>query len=274
MFEQPPHPTSRTRRPSRGRLRRSARRAAFRQLSVEALEARELLACDMATDHYCNGHWRVNVTNGGAANSATTSVQLPGGAFSGNAVEISYEHSPTHIPIHSVLLTDGFYRPTSPSGELTTSFRSFAFYSSGNMPIPTGTAVNVQVLGVTSNGELQINATLLSQDPLVGDRFESSLQYLLSPPADGFNVTRVTQSVRNVSGHDVTPAWNGHLALDEQWRLFGVSSMHVANDYTQTGLPAWYDSLDPAHAYVGNILNDDPSDDAYSVNGDIRVYPA
>ena len=64
---------------------------------------------------------------------------------------------------------------------------------------------------------------------------------------------RLTHGI--VSGSDVTPAWQGHRDLEEQWRVYGVSSMFVDRDYWPV-LPDWYDSLDPSHQYVGDIDED------------------
>lgn len=233
----------------------------------ELLEPRRLLSCSA---DYCEGGWRVNVTGSGGSELAVAPVQYPGGVEAGTAVEFYYELSASHVPLSSVLLTNGFYRQASPSGPLTTSFRGFQFYSSSDVIVDTLEAQSITIAGVDPEGNLSVEAVFVGAEPTSGDTFQVVTSYVLAPPRGSFTSTTVTQTVTNIGPSDVRPAWQGHRDLEEQWRLYGVSSMFVATDYSQ-GLPAWYDTLDPSHKYVGNIDDASPANDAYSVNGGLDV---
>lgn len=218
------------------------------------------------------GKWCIVVSNNGNAGLPPALVVFPGGSTQmGNAVEIFYALSDTHVPLSRVMLTDGFFRQASPSGPLTTSFRGFDFVSSADVRVPVPTVSLIQIGGLTRDGSLRVKSVAQSQDSISGEKFDIIVAYRLFPPGVSQTVTKLRQTVTNSSGWAVRPFWRGHLDLDETFRLFALSSMHVAIDYS-AGLPAWYDSLDPEHAYVGDLAGS-PGQHAYSVNGSILVFP-
>ena len=215
------------------------------------------------------GPWGIVVATNGSAGSVSCPMDYPGGTKTGTALAVHYEFTPTNLPQLWVFLTDGFWRQTSSESEFLTSYRLFRYFSSGNVDCDRLTAIGFNVLGTNELGELQIE-TVYSNNAASGDRFRVTGRIVLEKPDALQSAMRAEIIISNASGRAVTPFWQGHRALAEQWELFSVSSMYVA-DHLTGGLPAWYNGLDPAHHYVGVTNDDSYLNDGYSVNGSNAV---
>ena len=215
------------------------------------------------------GPWGIVVATNGTPGSGSCPMDYPGGTKTGTALAVHYEFTPTNLPQLWVFLTDGFWRQTSPESEFLTSYRLFRYFSSGNVDCDRLAAIGFNVLGTNALGELQIE-TVYSNNAASGDRFYVAGRIVLEKPDALQSAMRAEIIVSNASGRAMTPFWQGHRALAEQWELFGVSSMYVADNLTG-GLPAWYSGLDPSHHYVGVTNDDGYLNDGYSVNGATNV---
>ena len=216
------------------------------------------------------GPWGIVVATNGSDGSVSCPMDYPGGTKTGTALAVHYEFMPTNLPQLWVFLTDGFWRQTSADSEFLTSYRLFRYFSSGNQDCDRLTAVGFSVLGTNEMGELQIE-TVYSNNAASGDRFRVAGRIVLEKPDALQSAMRAEIVISNASGRAVTP-FDGplHRALAEQWELFGVSSMYVADNLTG-GLPAWYSGLDPSRHYVGVTNDDSYLNDGYSVNGSNAV---
>jgi len=218
---------------------------------------------------WSSGNWGIKVTNTGTAESPTSDVTFPGGIKSGNALEVYYRITDIEIPQFWVFLTDGFWRQVSYGNPFGTSYRLFRYYSSEDEDCDKPAATAFRVNGITSRNQLEIELGY-ENNAAAGDRFEITASVLLLPPSRMITSMEATITVKNVTGRDVTPKWDGHRTLAEQWELFGISSMYVADNLTG-GLPAWYSLLDPDHDYVGITNDSDYLNDGFSQNGEIYV---
>ena len=215
---------------------------------------------------WTNGPWGIVISSNGTPGSIPCPVEFSGGTKTGNAIAVHYQLTPTHLPQLWAFLSDGFWRQASPEAPFLTSYRVFRFYSATNEPCDHPKAIRLSILGTNVAGELQIRATYRNDSTGLDDQFRIGADFTLERPTDLQSAMRANLVVSNASGHAVTPYWQGHRALAEQWVLFGVSSMYVADNLTG-GLPPWYDGLDSAHRYVG-VTNDAARlNDGYSVNG-------
>ena len=120
------------------------------------------------------------------------------------------------------------------------------------------------------DNKLNINLVYQNKKTTSTDKFLITSSVVLNPPSYRNTSMKAEMTVTNISGYDVVPSWDGHRELAEQWELFGISSMHVADNLTGT-LPSWYDDLDPDHNYVGVTNDHDYMNDGYSVNGLLYV---
>jgi len=216
-----------------------------------------------------SGSWGVVISDGGTPGSPSCPMQYPGGTKSGNALEVYYEASPFDWPQLWVFLTDGFWRQTSRQAPFLTSYRLFRYFSSNDENCDRLTAVAFNVLGTNTAGELEVETVYDNHSP-AGDRFRVAARVTLEVPAALQTAMRADLTISNASGRAVVPYDFLHRALAEQWTLFGISSMYVA-DHLTGGLPDWYDGLDPGHRYVG--ITDDAGflNDGHSVSGDTFV---
>ena len=215
------------------------------------------------------GPWGVVIDSNGSPGSAACPIDYPGGTKTGNALAVYYQFAPTDLPQLWVFLTDGFWRQTSAESELLTSYRLFRYFSSGDQDCDRLVAAGFRVLGTNAAGELQIE-TVYSNNATAGDRFRVTGTIVLEKPDALQSAMRAEVVVSNASGRAVTPAWQPHRLFAQQWELFGISSMHVATNLTG-GLPSWYDTLDPAHRYVGITNDAGYLNDGYSLNGGKHV---
>jgi hypothetical protein len=215
------------------------------------------------------GPWGVVIESNGTPGSVFCPVDYPGGTKTGNALAVYYQLQPTNVPQLWVFLTDGFWRQTSAESQFLTSYRLFRYFSSGDQNCDRLAAVGFRVLGTNDAGELEIE-TAYSNNATAGDQFRVTGTIVLEKPDALQSGMRAEITVSNASGRAVTPFWQGHRDLAEQWEVFGVSSMYVADNLTG-GLPAWYNALDPAHHYVGVTNDASYLNDGYSVNGAIYV---
>ncbi len=275
-----------------GRNRRGA--SAPRRLHIEPLESRHLLDVAAAWGAVLTGSevvaaeqfeisalsgdfdwqeepWGVKVTNLGTPGSPSIGMDLPDGTSDiGNALEVYYTASESDVRQFWVFLTDGFSRQVSYDGTWGTSSRLFRYFSSGDQNQDVCQANHFQVVEATEDGQLRLILNYDNDDPASGDRFDIRAELLLDPPTQFETAATAAITVTNASGRDVTPFWQGHRELAEQWELFGLSSMYVA-DHLTGGLPDWYDSLDPGHNYVGNVDDAEYLNDGFSVNGQVQV---
>jgi hypothetical protein len=267
----------------RGDGRGSQRRKAFlrgrRRLGFEPLEPRVVLdgtTITWAADiDWSQGDWGVKVTDHGTPGTAAVTVDLPGGVQRlGNALEVYYAVAPTDTPQFWVFTTDGFWRQTAYQGTWGTSGRLFRYFASSDTAPDKDrdrcAASHFQVVGVGTGGDLQLSLDY-DNDSSVADLFDIHAAMNLLPPDATHTTVDATITVTNASGRDVTPAWDGHRALAEQWELLGLSSMYVADNLTGV-LPAWYDTVDPGHAYVG-VVDDGAQylNDGFSVTAQTTV---
>jgi hypothetical protein len=218
---------------------------------------------------WSEGNWGIQVTNTGTPGSSPCTVYYPGGSKSGNALMVYYRVSDTDTPQFWVFLTDGFWRQVAYGNPFGTSFRVFQYYSSGDDHCDRASATSFHVMGTVAGNRLEIQLNYENNAP-AGDRFEISAGVFLQPPSRATTAMEASLTVTNVTGHDITPYWDGHRELAEQWVLFGVSSMYVADNLTDE-IPAWYDLLDPGHDYVGITNDSDYLNDGFSQNGQIHV---
>lgn len=216
-----------------------------------------------------SGPWQIVISSNGSSGSSFCPLEYPGGTKIGNALAVHYQLQSTNVPQLWVFLTDGFLRQTSPESQFLTSYRLFRYFSSGDEDRDRLTASRLSVLGTNTMGELQIEA-LYDNDSSSGDHFHVAGNIILEKPNMLQSTLRAEITVSNASGRAVTPAWQGHRALAEQWELFSVSSMYVADNLTG-GLPSWYNTLDPNHRYVGITNDASYLNDGYSLNGTSNV---
>lgn len=210
------------------------------------------------------GPWGVVVSDGGTPGSVRCPVVLPNGTFTGNAVAVHYEFTAAHWPQLWVFLTDGTWRQTSETARFGTSYRWFGYYGTDDTNHDRLAATGMRVAGTNATGELAVE-TLYSNDSPYNDRFRIAASALLERPDARQTALRAATSVSNASGRAVTPSWQGHRILAEQWRLLHVVSMYVATDWSG-GVPAWYDTIDPMHRYVGVLGDTNRMNDGYSLN--------
>jgi len=211
------------------------------------------------------GPWGILVQTNGTPESPSCPIEFPGGVATGHVLAVHYEISPVHIPQLWAILADGFWRQTCQASEFLTSYRLFRYFSSDNQDCDRLTAERFRVVGTNTAGELEIE-TVYSNNAASGDRFQVTGRIFLEKPDALQSALRAEIAVSNASGSATAPFWQGHRDLAEQWELFGVSSMYVADNLT-AGLPSWYDSLDPSHQYVGITNDANYLNDGYSVNG-------
>lgn len=228
-----------------------------------------LSACSSRADEWTSGPWHIRAATNGAPDSPSCPIEFPGGVATGNVLAIHYALAPDHVPQLWAFLTDGFWRQTAQESEFLTSYRLFKYFSSDNVDRDRLTAERFRVLGTNAAGELELELAY-SNNAAVGDRFRVAGLVTLERPDMLQTAMRAEITVSNATGIAVTPFWQGHRDLAEQWELFGVSSMYVADNLTG-GLPAWYDGLDPAHQYVGITNDASYLNDGYSANGAIVV---
>jgi hypothetical protein len=228
-------------------------------------------SCAAGAFDWQSGPWGIVIGTNGTPGSAACSMDYPGGTKTGNALAVHYQLEPLHSPQLWVFLTDGFWRQASPESSFLTSYRLFRYHSSGDVDCDRLAGSQFRVLGTNSAGELEI-ALVYSNNAASGDRFHVAGRVRLEKPSPLQSAMGAELTVSNASGRAVSPAWQGHRLFAEQWVLFGISSMHVA-DTLSGGLPSWYDGLDPLHRYVGVTNDAGFLNDAYSVNGKILVSP-
>jgi len=266
-----------------GRKRRTGTAPCFRQCRFEQFEPRMVLATPIAPTSvlaataivgndldWFDGTWGVKVTGQGTPGSALVRVDLPDGTFdTGNALEVYYAFSAADVSQISVFLTDGFWRQVSHGGPWGTSYRLFRYRASNDQDCDRLLANHFQAVGVNPEGKLRLQLDY-DNDSAAGDQFDVHADVLLEPPGPSASTMTASITVTNASGREVTPSWDGHRQLAEQWELFGLSSMYVADNLTG-GLPGWYDGLDPAHDYVGVTNDADYLNDGFSVNGQLHV---
>jgi len=221
-------------------------------------------ACDWE-----QGPWAISVTNQGAPGSPETTVQWPGGSKNGNALEIYYTLA-GDSPQLWVFLTNGFFRQVAPGAQFATSFRLFRYFSSTDENLDELTPAGFEILGVSGNGELTLQLDYRNDAITASDRFAVQVDSTLRIPTALQTAMSASIAITNESGYAVAPFWQGHRTLGEQWVLFGVSSMYVA-DNLSSEIPAWYDVLDLGNLYVGNVADSDFMNDGYSLNGAIEV---
>lgn len=222
-----------------------------------------------ATFDWQDGPWGIVIDSSGTPGAVSCPIDFPGGTNSGTALAIHYAMSPTDWPQLWVFLTDGFWRQTSAESEFLTSYRLLQYWSPTNAMRDRNDAISLSVIGTNETGELMI-AGHYANDDGTQSIFRVRLEATLERPAAMQTALRARITVSNATGTAVAPYWQGHRLFAEQWALFGVSSMYVA-DHLTGGLPDWYDALDPTRQYVG--LTNDASflNDGYSVNGSINV---
>lgn len=228
-----------------------------------------LSAFSSRADDWSSGPWRIRAATNGAPDSPSCPIEFPGGVATGNVLAIHYALAPDHVPQLWAFLSDGFWRQTAQESEFLTSYRLFRYFSSDNVDRDRLTAERFRVIGTNAAGELELELAY-SNNAAAGDRFRVAGLVTLERPDTLQTAMRAEITVSNASGFAVTPFWQGHRDLAEQWELFGVSSMYVA-DHLTGGLPAWYDSLDPTHQYVGITNDASYLNDGYSANGAIAV---
>jgi hypothetical protein len=217
------------------------------------------------------GDWGVQISTNGQAGSPVMAITFPGGSASGNALEVYHKNSAIDWPQRWVFLTQGTWRQVAPDSEFLSSYHLLRFYTSTDQAFEDPSATSIQVIGVTAKNQLHLRLDYRSEHLPSGDAFMISAELFLDPPTSVTTAMEADIAVTNVSGRAVVPyADNFHGKLRQQWRLFSVDSMYVADNLTET-FPAWYDALDPAHNYVGTIGNTSYLDDGHSVNGNIPV---
>lgn len=236
-------------------------------LKLEALERRLLLNGEPFD--WADGDWGIIVSDRGTPDSTSVTVSWPGGSAQGNALEVYHTITDGQVPQLWAFLTDGFWRQAGTGQPFGTSYRLFSFYDGSDALHDRAEASDFTVTGVTEGGALQL-ALGYDSGAAGADSFAIEADVLLDPPAESSTCMTVELTITNTGDSAVTPAWQGHRDLAEQWELFGVSSMYVADNLTG-GLPAWYDTLDPTHAYVGIVDDASYLNDGYSVNGRIGV---
>ena len=243
-------------------------------------------------DHWCDGRWFANVQILPDANLPIVPVVLHDPVnseqsilFAGNALAIAHDATPgsatPNIPLTQVFLSIGFHRPTSQGEELFSSVRGLQFYSSGDNHIDEPVADRITLLGAKDQGLLNITTELTAADETTGDQFSITNDFLLHEPNLLNAITDVSTTITNTSGKAVQLAGAGagefHRRLSEQWVPITINSMFVARDWngvsSLTGLPDWYQQLDPNGDYVSfsNLGNGNPLDDGRSVNQDKSV---
>lgn len=213
-----------------------------------------------------SGDWGVSVTDRGAPGSVSVTVTLPGaGTSSGNALEVYFRRSPTDWPQHWAFLTQGSWRQVAPGSEFLTSYHLLRYFSSADEPVDDPQATAFEVVGVTADNRLQLRLAYRGADVVSGDRFDLTADVYLDAPGTVSASMTADLTTANASGRAVVPyADNFHGRLREQWLLFAVDTMFVADNLTES-FPSWWDTLDPTHAYVGVRTNTSFLDDAHSL---------
>jgi len=214
------------------------------------------------------GPWGIKVTPYGTDGSEYIKMNWPGGGELGNALQVYYAIPGADTPQLWAFLTDGVWRQVARGRPFATSYRLFHYYSSDDQAQDNPVGVQFDTVEVTACNELNIVMSY-TNNACSGDSFTIDAEVLLDAP--DVNQTSMTTSltVTNVTGIDVVPhVANGqtHRALSEQWKIFGISSMYVVDDFS-CGIPAWYDLLDGGGEYIGTIDIDDGDllNDGFSV---------
>jgi len=241
----------------------------MRRLTVMLAASLMLMGAARAYD-WSSGPWGIFAAANGSPGSASVPIAYPGGSKTGNALAVHYVVRTNHEPQLWVLLTDGFWRQTSPHAEFLTSYRLLSYYSQNDEVRDKCTASRFDVLGVNTAGQLVIQCVYSNNAPLATNLFRIEATVTLEPPGELETAMSAALTISNATGRAVVPFWAGHNALAEQWVLFGISSMFVADDFS-AGLPPWYNGLDPGHIYVGITNDASPLNDGRSVKGDIHV---
>ncbi|MBC8350921.1 MAG: hypothetical protein H8E66_02980 [Planctomycetes bacterium] len=244
--------------------------------------------CADSDDDWCDGRWRAVVREIDEDNlpvidmvlSYPSDVANPDSShvnLRGNVLEIYYETDTGDRPITQVLLTNGFIRPASESGPLTTSVRGLQFYSSDDRHIDEPQVQQLRLLGITEDGRLHVQTTQVAEDAAVGERFEITTDHYLHPPNAEEAVTDVDVTITNASGKAVDSSGGTgdlHRALSEQFVPLAINSMFVARDFEAFDvLPDWYLAIDPNEDFIGNRSNGDPLDDGRTQKGNMEFVP-
>lgn len=243
-----------------------------RSLQMERLEPRYALAQTSL------GNWTLVAQSSDPNNGPVLTPLLPPGAsvtpvgeaFAGNVIAFFYQLTPVHAPQIVALQTNGFYRQTADSTGFYTSLRQFGYFSSNDQSADVSTATALEI--VREGDSIRVRATYRNDHASSGDKFLITADYLIQPPTAFLSSTLIDVVITNESGRAVIPAWPGHPANQEQWKLAGLSSMYVA-DRLQLPLPAWYPALDPDNDYVNlpKLGNDNPLDDGISRPQTLRL---
>lgn len=215
------------------------------------------------------GEWGIRASSSGTPGSPSCTISYPGGSKTGNALEVYFQVSPTDVPQLWVFLSDGFWRQIARESEFLTSYRLFRYYSSANEPSDNPMGIAFEVIEVTPENQLRLHLSYTNNAPS-GDRFDINAEVLLESPGEPTTSMTALITITNRSGYDVLPFWVGRTDLRDQWVLFGISSMYVA-DYLTTPLPAWYNNLDSTHAYLGDPSDTSRLNDGFSQNGGFEV---
>ena len=236
---------------------------------VEVLERRVLLdalpagAAEAEPFDWSQGSWGIVVSERGDPESSSVTVTWPGGSAAGNSLEVYYGFSSADYPQCWAFLTNGTWRQVAHGARFGTSYALLRYYNSADQHKDECTPESFDVIGVTGDGRLELRLDYFNGVEN-GDAFDIHTEVLLDPP-DDFQTSMVADITVTNAGPALTPAWQGHRDLAEQWELLTVASMYVADNLTDAW-PNWYDSLDAGHEYVGIVDDADYSNDGFSKN--------
>lgn len=240
-----------------------------RRAMFEPLEDRSLMA------EVQFGNWRIVGQANDPANGPAVTATLPAGTpvsgganLQGNvfAVHYAYTTAPAlHAPLIVAMQANGFVRQEADTAGLYTSFRHFAYYSSGNgvtdKSMDESILQTISVVGLEGEA-LKIVAVYRNHDVVSGDDFQITVDYRLQPPTAFLATTEMDITITNQSGRAVVPFWDGHIRAQEQWRLLGISTMYVADNF-DAQIPSWLPDIAGSNQYInfpglgdGNLLND------------------
>lgn len=206
----------------------------------------------LADGVHTQGLWRTRFGTDATLGLPAARIQFPATTTSGNFMVVSRQTSPTTTYEVCSFTSDGFWRVVRVGADWGTSCRMFRYFSSSSDLPRDRCSVTSWTVTVSAAGDWTASAEA-SNDSTDGDRFGIRLEAALEPPRAHETRLRCDMTVENRSGRDVFPPHEHHRPLQEQWRFLGLSSMYVADHLSP--LPAWYDTFDQAHRYVG-ITND------------------
>jgi hypothetical protein len=218
---------------------------------------------------WTGGDWNIKVVSSGIPGALPTGISFPGGSKSGIDLQVYHQSSPIDFPQLASISTKGYSRFVAKGGRWGPSLGSFTYFGDTDVHNDAPVADGFQVVGVTPDGGLRLLLNYKNNDLAANNQFDIHSEMEFHVPTPDRTAVTITTTVTN-RGDAVVPFWEGHRDLAEQWVLGRVSTMNFLDDFS-SGIPNWYNLLDPQRRYVGNIVDSNPLNDGFSETGQVYV---